>query len=184
MILPLAIVALWAFAEAIVWFIVADVPISWIAVRHGWRAASIAAIVAALAAVPGGALLYAWTADDPGAVHRLLVALPAIDGAMIDRASRAYFEGGVNAMVEGSFSGTPYKLFAAAAGASSPPDAQMAQFLIASFFARVPRFLIVALGTSAISAVVGRWLDMRKRLIMLLGAWIIFYAWYFAVMPG
>ncbi len=34
---PLTIVALWSLGESIVWFIVADVPISYVAVRRGWR---------------------------------------------------------------------------------------------------------------------------------------------------
>jgi len=46
--LPLWIVAGWSAAEAALFFIVADVPISWIAVRSGTRAALLAAVVAAL----------------------------------------------------------------------------------------------------------------------------------------
>ena len=182
--IALAIVALWAFSEAIVFFIVADVPISYLAVKRGWRAASIAAIVAALAAVPGGAVLYLWTASDPGGVRDMLVALPAIDAAMIEATAAAYHAGGFEAMLEGSFGGVPYKLFAAAAGAGSPPDASMLPFLLASFFARVPRFLIVGLGVALVSGVLGRWLSMRGRLVALSISWVLFYAWYFATMPG
>lgn len=184
MVLAFLITGLWSFSEAILWFIVADVPISYIAVRHGWRAASLAAIVAALCALPGGAILYAWTSADPGRVHALIEALPGIDAAMIAETSRAYFEGGFNAMLAGSFGGTPYKLFAASAGASSPPDAWMAPFLLASFAVRVPRFLIVGLGVALVSRVLGTWLSIGQRLAVLGACWIAFYAWYFLVMPA
>ena len=46
--LPLWIVAGWSAAESAIFFIVADVPISWIAVRSGTRAALLAALVATL----------------------------------------------------------------------------------------------------------------------------------------
>ena len=45
--LPLWIVAGWSAAEAAIFFIVADVPISWIAVRSGTRAALLAALLVA-----------------------------------------------------------------------------------------------------------------------------------------
>lgn len=178
------VTGLWSFAEAIVWFIVADVPVSYVAVRYGWRAASIAAIVAALCAVPGGAIMYLWTSAEPQRVHDLLVALPAIDAVLIAETSRAYFEGGYNAMLAGSFDGTPYKLFAAAAGASSPPDASMAPFLLASFMVRVPRFLLVAIGVAIGGQILSRWLSLRARLITLAICWTAFYGMYFVAMPG
>jgi len=182
--LALFITGLWSFSEAILWFIVADVPVSYVAVRYGWRAASVAAIVAALCAVPGGAILYLWTSADPQRVHDLLVALPAIDAAMIERTSHAYVEGGYAEMLRGSFGGTPYKLYAAGAGASSPPDAWMAPFLLASFLVRVPRFLIVGLGVALAGRVLAQWLDMRQRLGVLGLCWLMFYSLYLAVMPG
>ena len=42
--LPLWVVAGWSAAEAALFFIVADVPISWIAVRRGPKAAALAAL--------------------------------------------------------------------------------------------------------------------------------------------
>lgn len=184
MALALLITGLWSFSEAILWFIVADVPVSYVAVRYGWRAASIAAIVAALFAVPGGAILYLWTSADPQRVHDLLVALPAIDAALIERTSHAYVEGGYAEMLRGSFGGTPYKLYAAGAGASSPPDAWMAPFLAVSFLVRVPRFLIVGLGVALVSRVLSRWLSAGVRLGVLGTCWALFYGVYFWIMPG
>ena len=56
--LPLWIVAGWSAAEASIFFLVADIPISWVAVRSGTRAAILAASVAALASVAGAAALF------------------------------------------------------------------------------------------------------------------------------
>lgn len=179
--LALATVALWAFAEATLWFIVADVPISWVAVRYGWRTGIVAALVAAAAAVPGGLVIYAWAAGDPAQVAAAFEALPAIDAAMIETAAWAYRLFGFDAMLVGSFGGVPYKLFAAAAGMAGSP---ILGFVLASFLARVPRFLMVAIGTAAIGRLLGRWLTMRRRLALLGACWALFYAWYFATMPG
>lgn len=184
MLLGLAIVAIWAFAEAILFFIVADVPITYLAVKRGWRVAAIAAVVAAAAAVPGGAVVYLWVGHDPDGVYNLLLSLPAIDENLIANTTNALHHEGFAAMVAGSFSGAPYKLFAAAAGVLGPPDASMTSFLLFSFFARAPRFLIVGLGTAAISGLLGRWMGMRTRLAALTLGWIVFYTWYFTVMPG
>lgn len=184
MVIALLITGLWSFSEAILWFIVADVPVSYVAVRHGWRAASVAAILAALCAVPGGALLHLWTSADPQRVHDLLVALPAIDAALIERTSHAYVEGGYAEMLRGSFGGTPYKLYAAAAGASNPPDAWLAPFLLASFLVRVPRFLIVGLSVALVSRALSGWLSAGQRLAVLGACWAVFYGWYFVAMPG
>lgn len=184
MIAGLAIVALWAFAEAVLWFVVADVPISWLAVRHGWRVGTMAALVAALAAVPGGAIVYLWAANNPEQLGSLYAALPGIDARLVADAAVGLQEHGYAAMLAGSFGGTPYKLYAAAAGSLTPVNGSLFVFLLISFFARVPRFLIVALGTAALSAVLGRWLGMRARLAILVACWIGFYGWYFTAMPG
>ncbi|MBC2778717.1 hypothetical protein [Parasphingopyxis marina] len=181
MIAGFAIVALWAFAEAILWFIVADVPISYLAVRYGWKTATVAALIAALAAVPGGIFLYCWAQHDGAGVAALLEALPAIDAAMIAEAERAYRAEGFAAMLAGSFGGMPYKLYALAAGNAGSP---LLGFALASFAARVPRFLIIGIGTAIAGRIAARWLSLRGRLAVLGLSWALFYTWYFATMPG
>jgi hypothetical protein len=182
MILALAVVALWALAEAILFFIVADVPISYVALRYGWRAALRAALLAAVMAGVGGVILLLWASADADTVRNLIVALPAIDAAMLSDAGLAFADGGYWAMAKGSFSGIPYKLYAYAA-VPAPPGG-LSGFFVASILARLPRFLIIAVLVSAI----GKWLEprmpRRHRLALLAGCWLLFYGWYFAVMPG
>jgi hypothetical protein len=178
----LALVALWAFAEAILFFIVADVPISYIAVRHGMRPALKAAFMAAGAAALGGCVLLVIASSDPELVRSLLVGLPAIDAAMVADSNRAFSVEAYGAMANGSFAGKPYKLYAYAAAPHAPGG--MISFLAASFAARLPRFLLAACVPYLLSRLLGRWIDMRFRLIVLALFWVLFYGWYFAVMPG
>jgi hypothetical protein len=84
-------------------------------------------------------------------------------------------------MLAGSFGGVPYKLYAAAAGNAGAP---LLGFSLASFAARLPRFLVIGIGTAGIGRVAARWLSLRGRLTVLGLSWVLFYAWYFATMPG
>ena len=176
--LPLWIVAGWSAAEAAIFFIVADVPISWIAVRSGTKAALLAALVAALASVVGAVAVLFWTGHDPTGAATAMAALPAIDSALIAEAARRYAEG-FDAVLAGSFSGIPFKLFGLEAAKQGG-----ALFLVLSPLLRLPRFLAIALFVGGISRLLERWMTVRQRLSLLLVLWIAFYAWYFTVMPA
>jgi len=176
--LPLWIVAGWSAAEAAIFFIVADVPISWIAVRSGTKAALLAAIVAALASVAGAAAMLFWAGHDPAGAAATMAALPGIDPALIKAAASAY-HGGPLALLAGSFSGTPFKLFALEAAR----EHSIAILLLAPLV-RLPRFLAIALFVGGISRLLERWMTGRQRLSLLLILWVAFYAWYFSVMPA
>lgn len=177
----LLVVAGWAFAEAILFVLVADVPISFVAVRHGWRAAAVAAVAAAVAAAAGGALVHAWAAADPGGATRMIVALPGIDPALVAETARGFAAGGYMAMLAGSVSGVPYKLYALAAGVQGEP---LIPFLLLSPFVRLPRFLGVALLAAALGRLASRRLGLCARLVVLTAFWLLFYIVYFAVMPA
>ena len=177
----LAPVAIWAFAEAVLFFLVADVPISAVAVRYGWKKGVTAALAAALAATAGGAAVWLWAAGDPAGAEATMAALPAINGALIAETRAAFAEGAVTAMFQGSLSGVPYKLYALAAGEGGMAAAP---FLLASPIVRLPRFLLAALGAAAVSHLLSRWLGIQARLAILGGLWLAFYIWYFSVMPG
>lgn len=176
--LPLSIVAAWSAAEAALLFLVADIPISWIAVRSGTRAAILAAIVAALASMLGTAAVLLWAGTDPSGAAAAMAALPAIDMALIGEAAERYRHG-PGAMLAGAFSGIPFKLFALDAA----NDGGLA-LLLGSPFLRLPRFLLVAVLVGAVSSLLRRWTTQRRRLALLSGLWIAFYATYFWVMPG
>ena len=176
--LPLWIVAGWSAAESAIFFIVADVPISWIAVRSGTRAALLAALVAAVAAVAGAAVVLVWAGHDASGAAATMAHLPAVDRALIARAASDYHQGALT-MLAGSFSGTPFKLYALEA--AKGPDYRL---LLLAPLIRLPRFLAVALFVGALSKGLSRWMDVRQRLVLLAMAWVVFYGFYFAVMPG
>lgn len=177
----LLLVAGWSFAEAILFFLVADVPISFVALRWGWRRAAAAAFVAALAAAAGGAATYVWAASDPQGARAAIVALPAIDEALAAATRERLAADGNIAMLWGSISGVPYKLYALAAGSDGRP---LLAFLLATPLARLPRFLFAAFGTAGLSFLLARRLGLRARLGLLAAFWLLFYSWYFWAMPG
>jgi hypothetical protein len=180
-VLALAVVAFWSLAEGFLFFIVADVPISFVALRYGIRRALVAALIAAPAAALGGLAMVLWTQADPAAADRALILLPGIDGGTIHTACHHWIEDDYLAMAEGAFGGVPYKPFAHAYGLD--PTGSLAAFFAGSVAARLPRFMLMAL----VVGLIGRWLEHRLawrwRLAILAGCWTGFYGWYFAVMP-
>lgn len=178
MIAALTLVAIWSAAEAAIFFLVADIPISWIAVRKGARAAIIAAMVAAVASVAGTLLVLNWAGNDPAGATQVMAALPAIDADMVKEAAIRYQHGPL-AVLAGAFSGIPFKLFALEAAKEGA-----ANFLLLAPLLRLPRFVAVALFVAAISSRLERRMTMRQRLFVLAALWALFYAFYFGMMPG
>jgi membrane protein YqaA with SNARE-associated domain len=87
--------ALWGFAEATVFFIVPDVLLTAAAMgslRRGLRAAGFALA----GAVAGGVAVMLWARADPEGVARMLLAVPGISEALVERA-QGLVEGGSSA---------------------------------------------------------------------------------------
>lgn len=176
--LPLWFVAGWSAAEAAVFFLVADIPISWIAVKSGVKAGALAAIVAALASIVGTLAVLLWAGTDPSGATLAMAALPGIDGAMVSDAADRYGQG-LAAVLAGAFSGMPFKLFALEAA----KQADWA-FLLFAPLLRLPRFLAVALLSGWLAGLLANRLTPQQRLTLLAAIWAAFYAFYFAVMPS
>lgn len=175
------IVALWAFAEATLFFVVADVPISAIGILYGFRRAALAALVAAPAAASGGLIMQAWAAENPELCRRILDHIPGVSSGLMTSAASAYAAEGTRAMLWGSFQGVPYKLYAwsaASTGTAAIP------FFLASIAARLPRFLLVATVSASLRPALRRWLTPRSVAILFLMFWSLFYAAYFLTMAA
>lgn len=172
----IALAALWGFCEATLFFIVADVPISYIAVRYGRTAALRASMFAAIAAALGGVVLLCWARQNSEALQQIFLMLPAIDPLLIAQTEKEFAAGGYAAMGLGAFQGVPYKLYVTAA-APTPPGG-MLLFALASFIARLPRFVLAAVVADVVSRYTTRWCSLRVRLVILSLFWICFYAWY------
>ncbi len=173
---------IWGVAEATLFFFVPDVLLSYIGLKHGVKVAMRASVIATLGAVTGGVIMYLWSTSDPTAAHAAVLAVPAISDAMFSRAADAMRGDWFAATMLGPLSSTPYKVYAVLAPHAG--EAPLPAFALASIVARLPRFLVVSVGAALIGRRLSRWLSPRQLLWVLIGAWLLFYAVFFALMPN
>lgn len=172
----------WGMAEATLFFIVPDVLLSYIGLKHGPRSAVMASLFAAAGAAVGGGVMYMWSALDPVAAYAAALALPAISEQMAAAAESAMRDNWFVAVLLGPIAGAPFKLYAMLA--PHQPDISLARFVVAAIPARLPRFLIVSVGVAILGRLLTPRLGERQRLQLLLGAWAVFYLLFFALMPN
>jgi membrane protein YqaA with SNARE-associated domain len=171
----------WGLAEATFFFIVPDVLLSFVTQRRGFRAGLGATVFAVAGAAVGGMAMLLFGRDHPEEVRAALDALPAISPEMIATAGPALAADPLAALVTASFSGAPYKVFAAAAseaGVSAPA------LLAITVVARAPRFLATVAITAVVDRLAAKWIGIGRRGLILAGLWVGFYAVYWSVMPG
>ena len=165
----------WGFAEASLFFIVPDVLLSWLALRER-RVALIACGFAVIGALIGGAVMYFWGAQDLSGVRDVLVQLPAVDVALLDRAQQQIHHMGVLALLQGGFSGIPYKAYVVHAA-----SAHIGWFGLLSFsvLARGIRFVVIVWLTRLVVRRVFPNASLTQQRRWLLLGWLMFYAFYF-----
>lgn len=168
----------WGFAEATLFFIVPDVWVSFVALRGDWRWVR-AALIAGLGAVLGGSVMYGWGRMDPNGVLRVVEHTPPVSWEMISDVDAQISQWGWGAMVIGAFTGRPYKVYASMAGVKG---LNPIGFLVATYPARLLRFLIVGGGVVLLVRGLHRWIDYRRRVGIHIVGWLIFYTWFFWVM--
>jgi len=164
----------WGLAEGSLFFIVPDVLLTALALSR-LRTALIACIWAVAGALCGGLIMHAWGATAPVEAWAILDHVPAIGPAMEHRVQASMAEHGLVAMFQGPVTGTPYKLYAVAAGQL---HMELLPFLLISIPVRGIRFVLAVLLAHAI---VGR-APKRLRLSVLAGWWLLNYAVYFSIM--
>jgi membrane protein YqaA with SNARE-associated domain len=175
-----ALVFAWGCAEAVIFFVVADVPITLLTARNGLRTGVIASLWATAGALLGGIALYFWAGADAAGVDRMLDLVPAISPGQIAATKQEMTDGWIAAILIGGFSGDPYKLYAAAAGAQG---LSLLPFLAVSLVARLSRFLCSAVLALVLSSFLRR-IGRDRWALPLIGLfWIGFYAWYWTRMP-
>lgn len=172
------IAAIWGFAEATVFFVVPDVAVTAAALRST-RAMVLSALLAAAGAVAGGILMSDLAQRDFASARRLVERVPAISPAMVDHAGQQLGQHGVGAFFIGSVTGTPYKIYALHAGHARVP---IAAFVLASFAARLARFLAAGLITRSIVRALPKTWRGRRAAVILAIFWIGLYAAYWGVM--
>ncbi|MBI1386345.1 MAG: hypothetical protein GC150_15670 [Rhizobiales bacterium] len=178
---------IWGLAEATLFFVVPDVLVSAVAARGGPRPGLVAGLAAALGAALGGLIMWllAHPGVGPGAgpVFSFLDdALPAISGTMIEGVRTAMAgDGWFAAMLAGAFSGTPYKLYATAAGETGLAPLL---FVAVSVPARLLRFALVVALAAGFARIAGPRIGERSVLVVLALFWIGFYALFWSLMPN
>ena len=131
-------------------------------------------------AVLGGAVMHRWGARVPARRSAsVLSRLPAVSPAMITRVEREMPAHRYTAVLLGPLRGTPYKLYARAAGLQGDP---LLPFLAWSVPARAPRFVLVTAGVGGLSELLRTrcpGLPEGTRWAVFAAGWTAFYAWYF-----
>lgn len=181
---------LWGVAEASLFFVVPDVPVSLIALACGWQAGLRAALAAAGGAMVGGTALALFASHAPETALAVVDAVPAIPAAMIARmqammAGTDSAAGLAGVLILASLSGIPYKIAAAGAPGLGIPVWELA---LLTPLVRLPRFVALA----AAGAVLHRltpalpgWLQpVRVRLLLAALGWSAFYGAYWSKVGG
>lgn len=178
---PQIVAGLWGFAEASFFFLVPDIWLSRVAIT-GLRPALSALAAALLAALAGGALMYAAGQAAFPAACDFLVNVPAVSSGMVAAAGADMTaKGALPAMMSGAFGGVPFKVYAVWAGHLQVP---FVVFLLAAGAARASRFVSTVFLTWGLARFLSRALSLRQLYILHALLWVIFYAAYFVVFAG
>lgn len=176
-----AVIALsWGFAEATFFFLVPDIYLTWLALRRP-RALIYALPLTLLGALLGGLLMYGLGTNHARFCFELLDWLPAVGPGLIEESARQLRSQGDSALLLGSVTGTPYKLYALWAGAQ---DMGMIRFALISIPARLMRWCVLIALSYALGRAIRRYAGERVALAVLGGAWLINYVIYFSLMQN
>ncbi|WP_225770584.1 hypothetical protein [Inquilinus sp. Marseille-Q2685] len=180
----------WGVAEASLFFVVPDVPVSLIALARGWQAGLRAALAAAAGATLGGTALAVFASHAPETAVALVDAVPAIPSAMIARlqatmAGTDSAAGLAGVLIQASLSGVPYKIAAASAPGLGIPVWELA---LLTPLVRLPRFVALAAAGAALHsltpALPRRIQPVRVRLLLAALGWSAFYGAYWSKVGG
>lgn len=168
--------ALWGFSEAVWFFVIPDVFVTYVASKNPKNAIP-AAFSAILGAVFGGVALYFLARWFPSAVAGVLSHVPLIFPSMSVTVTEGLASDGWIAMVEGASKGIPYKLFAAEAGYR---NLSLAAFAGWSVVARSYRITLSAALAAGAGAALRRKLGWSDTTVLRTwsAVWIVTYCLY------
>ena len=180
----------WGIAEACLFFVVPDVPVSLIALARGWQVGLRAAGAAAAGAVLGGTALAAFATHAPETALAVVEAVPAISPAMIARLqgmmAQAHSPAAlVGTLILASLTGIPYKIAAASAPGLGVPLWELA---LITPLVRLPRFVSLAAAGAMLRqltpALPGWMQPVPVRLLLAALGWSAFYVNYWMHVGG
>lgn len=170
----------WGLAEATIFFIVPDVWLS-IHARKKLSIGLLACVYSLLGALLGGLFMYYWGVYNLEQAKVIVESVPAINTDMLVRVSDELNTQGIISILLGPLSGTPYKVYAIQAAESG---IGVLSFVLISIPARLFRFLIVVLVSHYAIKVIQKYNKNINTLLLLFIAWVLFYVFYFTVMPN
>jgi len=162
----------WGFAEGTLFFVLPDVPLSFVAMfrpRRAWL--HLAAIVAG--ALLGGALMFSWSERSESA-RQAVEQVPAVTPAMFAGAEQDLQAYGIWGTSLGPVRGIPYKIYAVEA----PRHATLPMFLLVTIPARLWRLVIVWLGFAAAGSILRKTGRVSFAPALHIVFWVVTYAIY------
>lgn len=168
----LAICLAWSVAEAIFFFVVADVFISFVtllSIRRGLVQIGAASLGAAL----GGLILYGFAQRHPEEAYTMLVHVPWIRHGMIEDARQDLLQEGAWGVIRGPRKALPNKVYAVLA----PQYVSAPAYLIATVRSRLPRFFTAWVIFAIMRLLLRRLIDAYPRTSLATFAvlWVVFY---------
>jgi hypothetical protein len=168
----LTICLVWSIAEAIFFFVVADVFISFVtllSMRRGLVQIGAASVGAAL----GGLFLYSFAQRHSAEAYTMLVQVPWIRNGMIDDARQDLLQDGAWGVIRGPRKALPNKVYAVLA----PQYVSAPAYLIATVRSRLPRFFTAWVIFAVMRLLLRHLLDAHPRTSLATFAvlWVVFY---------
>lgn len=170
----------WGFAEATLFFILPDVPLSYYALDKKHNLTRLCCITL-LGALLGGGVMYCWGQYNFDTAYHLVESVPAINDELMATVHEQLKSSGVLAVFIGPLQGLPYKTFAVQASAA---HISIIEFLLMSIPARLVRFLVIAYVARWIAFNLLRHLQRRHLVAVWGGVWLVVYALYFYYFPS
>ena len=166
----------WAAAEAIVLPIVPDVGLC-LLVLAAPRRTLVLFVSVVIGAIAGTLLLAAFAMQAPDAARALLLAIPAIDPALLSSADQALARDGVAAFAQLG-PGAPLKVYTVEWLARG---GDVAGLLVGTVLNRITRIGPALIAAAVIGQFAGSWLRRHSRLTLAAYAafWILVYVGYF-----
>ena len=169
----------WGLLEAMVFFVVPDFFVGFIALFN-WKRALFACVAAVVASIIGGAIVYVFAYSNGAGTLLFLSHVPGISPGMIERAGFQVQSQGLPALVSAPLEGVPYKVFAAQIGERK---LNFLEFIFWSVPSRFERIVPATLLAAAAGFVFRKGIRKRPLLFCLgyLAVWVVFYLAYFKV---
>ena len=164
----------WAFAEAVLFFLVPDVWLGYVAL-YAPRRMPVMLVAITIGAALGATVLYLATLVFGDGLSSVITAVPGIDAADLERARVELADQGAIAFLNGILAALPVKVYIHAAALSGIDLVDVVVFTIIN---RIERLLVFGLVMALVGwlgrPAIARW-PLAAALLYVL-AWVIFYA--------